>query len=124
MILSTGIDIVKIERLRNVIDKRGKRFLDRVFTNREIEYCSKKIHRYQHLAGRFASKEAISKALKLRWEKGVNWKDIEIINNGNGSIEARLSGQARDAANSLKIKDINLSMSHCQDYATAVAVLT
>ena len=124
MILGSGIDIVQINRIREIIDQWGERFLFRTFTSQEIDYCSKKVNKFQHFAGKFASKEAISKALKMKWEKGLSWKDIEIQNNADGIAEPKLFGQAREIADNLKIRNINLSISHCQDYAVAMAVIT
>ena len=79
---------------------------------------------FQHLAGRFASKEAISKALKMKWERGLSWKEIEVINNRNGASEVMLSGEAKKIAVGLNIEDIHLSISHCQNYAVAMVVIT
>ena len=124
MILGLGVDIVRVDKIENTIRKCGDRFLTRVYTQQEIDYCTNKMKKFLHLAGKFATKEAISKALKLKWGKGLNWKQIEIINNGDGIAEAKLSGQARTLANSLGVKDINISISHCEDYAVAMAVAT
>jgi len=123
MLVGTGVDIIDIGRFRKVANKRGKRFLNRIFTAAELSYCNKKIDKIQHLAARFACKEAISKALKMNWSKGLDWKEIEITNNHSGEPEARLTGQAKEAVDYLKIKNISLSLSHCQDYAVAMAVI-
>ena len=124
MIIGIGVDIVKIDRLKNIAKKKGSSFLNRVFTKVELGYCDKKLNRFQHFAGKFATKEAISKALKMKWEKGLNWKQIEIINNVDGIAESKLSGQAKRLANKLGVKDINISISHCNEYAVAMAVIT
>jgi holo-[acyl-carrier protein] synthase len=123
MLVGTGVDIIDIRRFRKVANKRGGRFLNRIFTTAELSYCDKKIDKIQHLAARFACKEAISKALKINWSKGLNWKEIEITNNRSGEPEARLTGQAKEVVDYLKIENISLSLSHCQDYAVAMAVI-
>ena len=76
-----------------------------------------------HFAGRFASKEAVSKALGLDWGKGLKWKEIEIINNHLGTPEVKLSGETRRTVQKLKARKILLSISHCKDYAVASATI-
>lgn len=124
MVIGTGVDIVNIDRFRKTVKKNGDKFLKRVFTKEELDYCNKKMHRFQHLAGRFASKEAISKALKIDWNNGFNWKEIKIFINGNGAPKVKLIGKARLICEDLKIDGIDLSISHCDDYAVAMAVVT
>lgn len=123
MFVDAGVDIIKIETFRKAVNRSGNRFLNRIFTKIELDYCKKKVNRTQHLAARFAGKEAISKALKLNWQKGLNWKEIEIINNHTGEPEARLKGQVKEEAERLKIREISLSLSHCEEYAVAMAVI-
>ena len=71
-----------------------------------------------------AGKEAVSKALKMSWEGGINWKDIEIINEKNGIPRVVLHGEAKKVANARKIKNIRISISHEKEYAIAFAVTT
>ena len=123
MLLGTGVDIINIENFRRIINKSGERFINRVFTPTEINYCAKKVNRIQHLAARFACKEAISKALKMGWGNGLNWKEIEIMNNHNGDPKIQLTGQAKRRAGCLKVADIQISLSHCSEYAVAMAVI-
>lgn len=123
MLLNTGVDIVSIERFNKIVKDRGERFIKRIFTKTELNYCAKKIRKIRHLAARFACKEAVSKALKMNWNKGLNWKNIEVINARNGAPLVKLSGQAKDAAKSLKIKGVEVSLSHCNEYAVATAVI-
>lgn len=123
-LIGTGVDIVGIERFRKIVKERGERFINRIFTPAEISYCKKKVNKIQHLAVRFAGKEAISKALKMSWNnKGLNWREIEIINNHGGEPKVNLSGQAKKAANRLKVRDIQISLSHCPEYAVASAAI-
>ena len=123
MILGSGIDIVRVDKIRYAVDRWGERFLSRVYTWKERDYCSKKVNKFQNLAGRFACKEAVSKALKMKWKNGINWKQIEIVNNRNAEPVVKLAGQAKEVADSLKVENIHLSISHCRDYSVAMAVV-
>lgn len=117
MKVACGIDIIEIDRVRQNIEKLGTKFLDRVFTKKEIEYCeSKKGQKYQHYAARFAAKEAAFKAIswKIDDKYAVCWKDFEILNDEQGRpklyiLSVDLKG----------IEDIDLSISHCKQYAVA-----
>ncbi len=93
MIISIGIDIVEIEEIKKSIEK-SKRFVRRVFTENEKEYCEHKIDKYPHYAARYAVKEAVMKALGTGWDKGVQWKQVEVIN-GN----RRPENQRRETGN-------------------------
>ena len=87
MRVSCGIDIIEIERIKDSIEDMGEKFLERVYTKKEIEYCeSKKIQKYQHYAARFAAKEAAFKAIseELYDKYSISWKDIEVTNDKNG----------------------------------------
>jgi holo-[acyl-carrier protein] synthase len=124
MIIGLGIDVIEIERIRNLVNKYGDAFLNRCFDKREIEYCNSKANRYQHYAGKFTVKEAVFKALKMHWTEGFKWKDITIINNNYGVPEACLSGLLKERADELEITTVHISVSHCHQYAVAVALLT
>src|SRR5512136_2648665 len=84
MIFGIGIDIIEIDRIKDSVDRFGDTFLNKVFTQTEINYSLSKANKYQHLAARFAAKEAIAKALSFKGDKGFHWKDIEIFNKPNG----------------------------------------
>ena len=123
MKICCGTDIIEIERIKKNIEDEtvGKAFVERVYTKKEIEYCeSKKIQKYQHYAARFAAKEAVFKAISNQLEDkySITWKDIEIINNQQGRPELKLTGI--DLSN---IEDIDLSISHCKEYAVATVTL-
>lgn len=124
MIIGLGIDVIEIERIRNLINKYGDTFLNRCFDKHEIDYCNSKANRYQHYAGKFTAKEAVFKALKMYWKKAIKWKDITIINNDYGIPEAFLSGLMKERADELGITTVQISISHCHQYAAAVALLT
>ena len=118
-----GTDIIEIERIKESIEdeRTGEAFVERVYTKKEIAYCeSKKILKYQHYAARFATKEATFKAIsgQLQDKYSITWKDIEIINNEQGRPGLNLMGV--DLKN---IEDIDLSISHCKQYAVANVTL-
>lgn len=113
MKLSIGTDIIEIERIKKLIDSEGSKFLDRMYTKREIEYCeARKEQRYQSYSARFAAKEAIYKALSDKLDK-YNWKDFEVINSNNGKPEVCLH------LNIPSLSSIEISISHCKEYAVA-----
>ena len=118
-----GTDIIEISRIQESIDspKRDK-FINRIYTDKEIEYCeSKKEQKYQHYAARFAAKEAIFKAIsaKLSNKYDIEWKQIEIENDKTGRPYATIHHKVKE-----NIENIDLSMSHCKEYATANVVVT
>jgi len=118
---SVGVDIVEIGRIRRAVERWGERFLGRVFTEREISYCSGRNGlRYPSLAVRFAAKEAASKALGLGRGAGVRWLDVEIVNGPDLKPSVRLYGRALEAAGG---RGLSVSLSHSRDYAVAVVLL-
>jgi holo-[acyl-carrier protein] synthase len=84
MVIGIGIDIIEIDRIRNSAEKYGDHFLNKIYTKKELDYCLSKKYKYQHLAARFAAKEAVYKALSTGWNEEVSWHDIEISNEPNG----------------------------------------
>ena len=130
MKIRTGIDIIEVERIKDAIEELGESFLNRIFTENEIEYCNKsKITKYQHYAARFAVKEAVFKAISkyINGREDALWKNIEIINLEGGKPEInveRIAENIKKTANK-KLIDIDISISHIKDYAVAsvVAVL-
>ena len=121
MKISCGTDIIEIERIKDSIEETNNKFLNRVYTEKEIEYCeSKKAQRYQHYAARFAAKEAVFKAIsvKLEYKYSICWKDIEIINDSQGRPSITLQGNIQK-----NIEQIDISLSHCKEYATANVVV-
>ena len=121
MKIKCGVDIIEISRVKESIESLGERFINRVFTEKEIEYCeSKKMQRYQHYAVRFSAKEAIFKAVSDELENKfeINWKDIEILNDEKGRPYVRILNNKIQ-----NIEDIDISLSHCKEYAVANAVV-
>jgi holo-[acyl-carrier protein] synthase len=121
MIYGIGIDIVKIERMREVIEKWGDKFLERVFTENEIVYCYKKRTPYLSLSVRFAAKEALIKAIGS--EVPVSFTDIEVVNAGTGKPVLIIKNKLQDFFTSKQIKTAHLSLSHEQDYGVACVIL-
>lgn len=121
MKISCGVDIIEIDRIKDSIEDIGEKFVRRVFTEREIEYCeSKKGQKYQHYAGRFAAKEAAFKAISSELDNkySVCWKDFEVINDKQGRPQINITN-----INIEKIESIDVSISHCKLYATANVVV-
>ena len=116
--LTTGVDIIEIPRIQQVLDRYGQRFLKRVFTPDEIAYCR---GRAPNLAGRFAAKEATMKALGTG-VRGVNWKDIEVVRAESGAPSVKLHGRAEQRAERLRVGEISLSISHSREYTVAFVV--
>jgi len=115
MIIGTGVDITEVKRLRQAIEKWGNEFLHRVFTKEELENAKTRGSLYQHLAGRFAAKEAVFKALG---DKHLNWQDVEILNDKEGKPSCViLNGRGK------KI-NVHISISHIKNYAVANAIIT
>ncbi len=121
MILGVGIDIIEIDRIKQSVDDYGELFLKKVFTQKELEYCLSKSNKYQHLAARFAAKEAVYKALASGWHENVTWQSIEISNEPNGLPIVTLHGGLKQF---LKEKEsLKISMSHSRDYVACVAII-
>ena len=116
--LSTGVDIIEIGRIAGVLERYGDRFLRRVYTPGELEYCR---GRPSKLASRFAAKEATMKALGTG-VRGVGWKDIEVVRASSGAPSIALYGRAKVRAERLGVLEISVSMSDSQDNAVAFVV--
>jgi len=117
-----GIDTVECQRIAELIDRHGRRFLDRVFTPAEQAYCLPRKRHVEHLAGRFAAKEAVLKALGTGWRDGIAWTDIEVVNNADGAPRVRLAGRCRQIADQDGYAGILISISHTSYQAVAVAL--
>ena len=121
MVLGIGNDIVEIQRIRASITRYSHRFLDRLFTRLEQDYCSNRKDSALHFAGRFAAKEAVVKALGTGFSQGIAWTDIEIVNEQSGKPIVIFS----DSLNALLgYPQVLISISHCHSYATAFAIWT
>jgi len=120
-----GTDIVPVARIAALVESGGEAFLDRWFTPAEVDYCTRKAEPSRHLAARIAAKEAVSKALPVAWDGPLPWRSIEIVSGPQGGRPSvRLSGELRAAADRAGVREVKVSLSHCDDYATAVALAT
>ena len=123
MIVSTGIDIAEVYRIRETI-ARTPRFAERVFTEAEKAYCeSKGAAAAQSYAGRFAAKEAFLKALGTGWRGKVAWRDIEVVLDDQGAPSLRITGEAKTLLDATKADRIHVSISHTTDHAVAHVIL-
>lgn len=121
MVIGIGIDIIEIDRIKDSVEKFGDRFLNKIYTQKELDYCLKKKYKYQHLAARFAAKEAVYKALATGWDADVSWQNIEISNEPNGMPIVTLQGKLKKFLH--KGKDLKISMSHSRDYVACMAII-
>jgi len=117
---SVGIDIIEIERIRKAVKRFGRRFLRRIYTERELALCRGRV---AELAARFAAKEAASKVLGTGM-RGISWREIETLSDARGKPLLCLSGKARLRAEELGLKRFAVSLSHSRDYAIAVVIGT
>ena len=128
MKVTTGIDIIEVDRIKKSIEELGDSFLNRIYTKNEIEYCNKSgVMKYQHFAARFAAKEAIFKAISesISGREDVMWKNIEVINieSGKPVINVdKVKNNIKKTANNLNLESIDVSISHIKDYAVASVV--
>ena len=121
MRIRTGTDIIEISRVKESIESTNKKFCERVYTEKEREYCeSKKMQKYRHYAARFSAKEAVFKAVSDELENKfqINWKDIEILNDEKGRPYVNILNNKIQ-----NIEDIDISLSHCKEYAIANVVV-
>ena len=126
MILGIGTDICDIRRIEQSIEKHGERFLKKIFTQGERDYCQKKARPAMSFAKRFAAKEAIAKALAGPETESLSWQSVEVQNDPSGRPIAILNGKALERLNSQiesgYVGHIHLSLSDDFPYATAFAI--
>jgi holo-[acyl-carrier protein] synthase len=117
-----GTDIVAVDRIDALLTNHPTTFRQRWFTAREIDYCSRKAVPSRHYAARLAAKEAVVKALPFAWSGPLPWRSIEIVNDRDGAPSVSLSGAFGAAAARAGVGEISVSLAHCDQYATAIAV--
>jgi holo-[acyl-carrier protein] synthase len=123
VIISIGIDITEVERVREVM-ARTPRFVERVYTMNERAYCdSRGAVAAQHYAARFAAKEAALKALQTGWTGGIAWQDIEVASTASGAPILLFHGRVRELYEQSGARAAHLSISHTTDHAIAQVVL-
>ena len=118
MILRTGVDLIEIARIEEVIKRHGKRYLERIYTSAELEQCRQQA---ESLAGRFAAKEAFAKALGTGIG-AVAWNEIEILGDEQNAPALKLHGAAEQKAKELGLSTWSVSISHSQSHAVAFVV--
>ncbi len=120
MIAGIGIDIIGIARIKKLLDRKG--FIEKVFSAAERKACERFMNPVVSLAGRFAAKEAVMKALGTGWAKGIAWTDISITNDETGKPIVTLEGEAKRKAEAIGTARILVSISHTDEFAVAQAV--
>lgn len=123
MIVGIGVDLAEVDRIRAAIGRHGQRFIDRIYTPREIAYVERKANRYERYAARFAAKEAGMKAIGTGWRRGVRWKDFEVSNLPSGRPTLRFHGVAAEFASELGVANIALSITHTAQQGMAIVIL-
>jgi holo-[acyl-carrier protein] synthase len=122
MIKGIGTDLIELDRIARVYFVYGDRLLNRLFTGEERSYFAAWADPVPRVAGRFAAKEAVMKALGTGWSDGVRWRDIEVIRRPSGKPEVVLHGRCRDIFESLGAGHIHCTITHSRDYAMAVVI--
>lgn len=118
MKLATGVDLIEIARIEEVIARHGRRYLERIYTPAELQQCGKRV---ESLAGRFAAKEAVAKALGCGIGD-VTWKEIEILGDDQNAPILTLHGAAEQRADELGLETWSVSISHSQSHSVAFVV--
>ncbi len=124
MIVGIGIDLVKIDRLQAIAMRWEDRFLTRVYTHAERDACFERAMPFPALAGRFALKEAMFKALGTGWSEGISWTEVEVFTNDTGKPMIRTSGQIHKLLTSKEASTIHVTTSHDGNYAIGQVILT
>lgn len=123
MTFGVGIDIIEVSRIQKELSKENGGFKAKVFTKNEIEYCESKVTKAQNYAARFAAKEAFFKALGSGWSKGFAWTEVEIAKDEAGKPYIITHGKTKDFMEHNKISNIQISLSHIKETATAIVSL-
>ncbi|MBI4891912.1 MAG: holo-[acyl-carrier-protein] synthase [Acidobacteria bacterium] len=123
MILGTGIDLAEVPRIQAAVERYGTRFIERVFTPKEIAYVERKANKFERYAARFAAKEAGMKAIGTGWRRGVRWQDFEVTNLPSGRPTLSFHGVAAEFAAKLGVQRVHLSLTHTEQYGQAFVIL-
>jgi holo-[acyl-carrier protein] synthase len=122
MIFGIGLDLIDIPEFTRTLERSGERFVQRIYTQREIEYCRSQPHPAQSFAVRFAAKEAAMKALGVAGQDGFSWRDFETVCNSSGKPTLALHRKAAATSASLHLMPLHISLSHSLSSAGAVAI--
>ena len=122
-IIGLGTEVVEVLRVARLIEKHGELFLRKVFTDREIRFCSSRTRANQHYAARWAAKRAVMKALGAPARGGVRWLDVEVRARPHEAATVALAGPLRDLCGKRSVGGIQLALAHCRSFATATAIV-
>ncbi len=123
MIIGTGVDLVKIDRIERMMSRWGDLFLRRVFTEKEIARCQKRVRPAECFSGRFAAKEAFLKGIGSGLRSGIRWTDIEVDNDPLGKPSLSFCRRAKEVLQAQRIQKVFLTLSHDSPYAVAHVIL-
>jgi holo-[acyl-carrier protein] synthase len=123
MIIGIGVDIVEIKRFSGAMERLGEKFLFRLFTPGEQQYCNGHRDPVPHFAARFAAKEAVFKALGTGWSRGVTWLDVEVQKEGQEAPRIVLHGEAQRLCVTRGVSNAHLSLSHSDHWVVAMVIL-
>ncbi len=123
MIVGTGVDLAEVPRIKRSIERYGRKFIERIYTAREIAYVERKANKYERYAARFAAKEAGMKAIGTGWRHGVTWHDFEVTNLPSGKPTLAFHGVAAKVAERLGVTNVALSLTHTAEYGMAHLIL-
>ncbi len=118
-VIGHGVDLVEVRRIGRMVEEHGERFLARVFTEAERAYAERRQGRFEHLAARFAAKEAAFKALGTGWTRGVAWTDVGVARTPDGVPTLALEGRAGAIAREIGVASWQLSLTHAGGLAMA-----
>ena len=121
-IIGHGIDLIEVARIAQMLERHGQRFLDRVFTPAEQAYAASSKRTVEHLAARFAGKEAALKAIGTGWRDGIAWTDVEIVVAPSGKPLLTLHNTAAEIAKELSIRSWTISLTHTSSHAIASVI--
>ncbi|GAB3932503.1 holo-ACP synthase [Mucilaginibacter myungsuensis] len=122
MVSGVGIDMIEVPRLKESMKKESG-FRELVFSQSEIAYCQPKTNRFEHYAARYAAKEAFFKAIGTGWLDGTAFNEVQILNAPNGKPEISFIGLTAETIKKLKLKNIQVSLTHLKELASAVVVI-
>lgn len=123
ILIGLGADIIEVDRIRQVIERHGDRFLDRILTEEEKAYCAKMGAPHKHIAARFAAKEAVSKCFTTGIGREFGWKSVSVCHGERHEPLARLDAQGQALLARVGATHVHLTLSHTETYALAVAAL-
>ncbi len=121
-VIGHGVDMIEVARIARMVERHGHRFLERVYTPSEQAYFKDKKRIFEHMAARFAAKEAVLKALGTGWSGGIGWTDVEVIHEPSGRPRIELHGAAAGEARERGISSVLISLSHVDKTALASAI--